>query len=132
MSKTILVTGAASGYQGSTGNRILHLLVKRGFKVRALVHKIDERSQRLEKLGAEVLQGDLLDLDSVRKTLRGVKRAYFTYPVDDGLLEATATFAAAARDAQTEMVVICLNFRTSLLLQASATCNTGLPTRSLT
>ena len=51
------------------------------------------------------MQGDLLDLDSVRKTLPGVKRAYFTYPVDDGLLEATATFAAAARDAQTEMVV---------------------------
>jgi len=105
MSKTILVTGAAGGYQGSTGNRILHLLVKRGFEVRALVHKIDERSQRLEKLGVEVLQGDLLDVDSVRKALRGVKRAYFTYPVDDGLLEATATFAAAARDAQTEMVV---------------------------
>ena len=105
MSKTILVTGAAGGYQGSTGNRILHVLVKRGFKVRALVHKIDERSQRLEKLGAEVLQGDLLDLNSVRKALRGVKRAYFTYPVDNGLLEATATFAAAARDAQTEMVV---------------------------
>src|SRR6516162_8437908 len=84
MSKTILVTSAAGGNQGSTGNRILHVLVKRGFKVRALVHKIDERSQRLEKLGAEVLQGDLLDLNSVRKALRGVKRAYFTYPVDDG------------------------------------------------
>ena len=72
MSKTILVTGAAGGYQGSTGNRIFHVLVKRGFKVRALVHKIDERSQRLEKLGAEVLQGDLLDLNSVRKALRGL------------------------------------------------------------
>lgn len=105
MAKPILVTGAAGGRQGSTGNRILHLLIRRGLSVRALVHKIDERSQRLEKLGVEVLPGDLLDPDSVSRALRDVKRAYFTYPVDDGLLEATATFAAAAREAGTEMVV---------------------------
>jgi uncharacterized protein YbjT (DUF2867 family) len=105
MAKPILVTGAAGGRQGSTGNRILHLLIERGFTVRALVHKIDERSERLEKLDVEVLSGDLLNLNSVSQALRDVKRAYFTYPVDDGLLEATATFAAAARDAGTEMVV---------------------------
>jgi uncharacterized protein YbjT (DUF2867 family) len=105
MANPILVTGAAGGRQGSTGNRILHLLIERGFTVRALVHKIDERSQRLEKLGVEVLSGDLLNLDSVSRALRDVKRAYFTYPVDDGLMEATAIFAAAARKAQTEMVV---------------------------
>ncbi len=105
MSETILVTGAAGGNQGATGHRILQLLVERGFKVRALVHKIDERSQRLEKLGVEVLPGDLLDLHSVGKALRGIKRAYFTYPVADGLMEATAIFAAAAREAKTEMVV---------------------------
>jgi uncharacterized protein YbjT (DUF2867 family) len=34
-----------------------------------------------------------------------VKRAYFTYPVADGLLEAAAIFAAAARDAGLELVV---------------------------
>jgi len=105
MANSILVTGAAGGRQGSTGNRILHLLIERGSTVRALVHKIDERSERLEKLGVEVLSGDLLNLDSVSQALRDVKRAYFTYPVDDGLLEATATFAAAAREAGTEMVV---------------------------
>jgi uncharacterized protein YbjT (DUF2867 family) len=105
MSKSILVTGAAGGRQGSTGNRILHLLVEHGFQARALVHKIDERSQRLEKLGVEILQGDLLDLDLVRKALRDIERAYFTYPVEEGLLEATTTFAAAAREAKTEMVV---------------------------
>ena len=31
--------------------------------------------------------------------MRNVKRAYFTYPVADGLLEAATIFAAAARDA---------------------------------
>jgi uncharacterized protein YbjT (DUF2867 family) len=37
--------------------------------------------------------------------MRDVKRAYFTYPVADGLLEAVAIFAAAARDAGVELVV---------------------------
>jgi uncharacterized protein YbjT (DUF2867 family) len=113
MSDTILVTGAAGGNQGATGHTILHLLIKRGFKVRALVHKIDERSRRLENLEVEVLPGDLLDIDSVSKALRGIKRAYFTYPVDDGLLEATAIFAAAAREAQTEMVVNMSQFQST-------------------
>jgi uncharacterized protein YbjT (DUF2867 family) len=37
--------------------------------------------------------------------MRNVKRAYFTYPVADGLLEAVAIFATAARDAGLELVV---------------------------
>ncbi len=37
--------------------------------------------------------------------MQDVGRAYFTYPVDDGLLEATAIFAMAAREASTEVVV---------------------------
>ena len=37
--------------------------------------------------------------------MEGIKRAYFTYPVADGLLEATAIFAMAAREANTELVV---------------------------
>ncbi len=37
--------------------------------------------------------------------MRNVKRAYFTYPVADGLLESAAIFAAAARDAGLELVV---------------------------
>jgi uncharacterized protein YbjT (DUF2867 family) len=37
--------------------------------------------------------------------MRSVRRAYFTYPVADGLLEAATTFAAAARDAALELVV---------------------------
>jgi uncharacterized protein YbjT (DUF2867 family) len=37
--------------------------------------------------------------------MRNVKRAFFTYPVTDGLLEATTIFAATARDAGLELVV---------------------------
>jgi uncharacterized protein YbjT (DUF2867 family) len=105
MPEPILVTGAAGGRQGSTGKQIVHLLVQRGLSVRALVHRLDERSEPLRQLGAEVVPGDLLDPDLVGKALQGIKRAYFTYPVDDGLLEATTIFAMAAREARTEVVV---------------------------
>ena len=98
MAKPILVTGAAGGRQGSTGNRVVQLLVQRGLPVRALVHQVDERSQNLRDLGVEVVPGDLLDLDLVRRATQDIARAYFTYPVDDGLLEATTIFASAARD----------------------------------
>jgi len=105
MSELILVTGAAGGAQGSTGRRITALLLEKGIPVRAFVHKLDARSDALRELGAEVVRGDLLDRDSVRASLRGIKRAYFTYSVTDGLLEATTIFAMAAREAETELVV---------------------------
>jgi uncharacterized protein YbjT (DUF2867 family) len=105
MSEPILVTGAAGGSQGSTGRRITALLLEQGIPVRAFVHKLDARSDALRELGAEVVQGDLLDRDSVHASLKGIKRAYFTYPVTDGLLEATTIFAIAAREAKTELVV---------------------------
>jgi uncharacterized protein YbjT (DUF2867 family) len=105
MSQPILITGAAGGAQGSTGRLIAALLLNKGIPVLAFVHKLDARSDVPRELGAEVVQGDLLDPVSVRASLRGIKRAYFTYPVADGPLEATTIFARAAREAETELVV---------------------------
>jgi hypothetical protein len=45
--RPILVTGAAPGSQGSTGWHIVQLLRRKGLPVRAFVHSIDERSERL-------------------------------------------------------------------------------------
>ena len=105
MSQPILVTGAAGGAQGSTGRLVTNLLRERGLPVRAFVHKRDSRSNELRQWGAEVVEGDLLNPASVQAALRDVQRAYFTYPVIDGLLEAATIFAAAARDAHLELVV---------------------------
>lgn len=105
MSHPILVTGAAGGTQGSTGRQVAGLLLEQDISVRALVHKIDSRSDELRKQGAEVVEGDLLNPVSVQSAMRNVKRAYFTYPVADGLLEAATIFAAAAREAGVELVV---------------------------
>jgi uncharacterized protein YbjT (DUF2867 family) len=105
MTHPILVTGAAGGTQGSTGRLVASLLLKQGIPVRALVHKLDARSDGLRKQGAEVVEGDLLNPASVQAAMKDVKRAYFTYPVADGLLEAATIFSDAARDACLELVV---------------------------
>jgi uncharacterized protein YbjT (DUF2867 family) len=105
MSHPILVTGAAGGQQGSTGRLIALLLLQQGIPVRAFVHKLDARSDELRQQGAEIFEGDLLDPASVQQAMEDVERAYFTYPVADGLLEAATIFAATARDAGLEMVV---------------------------
>ena len=63
MLQPILVTGAAGGSQGATGRRVATLLLEKGIPVRAFVHKLDTRVDALRELGAEVVQGDLLDPD---------------------------------------------------------------------
>jgi len=100
-SPTILVTGAG----GFTGRRTVEILREKKHAVRALVRTNDDRAARLRQLGAEVVVGDLLDLNTVRAALEGIKRAYFVYPIAPGLIEATAHFALAAKEAGVESVV---------------------------
>jgi uncharacterized protein YbjT (DUF2867 family) len=105
MSQPILVTGAAGGQQGSSGRIVAMLLLEQALPVRAFVHKLDARSDELRQKGAEIIEGDLLNPASVQAAMKDVKRAYFTYPVADGLLEATTIFATLARAGGLELVV---------------------------
>src|SRR5580698_9838206 len=98
MPHPILITGAAGGTEGATGRVIAKLLLEQGIPVRAFVRKLDARSEELRHQGAEIIEADLLNPASLPAAMKDVKRAYFTYPVADGLLEAAAIFAAAARD----------------------------------
>ena len=70
----ILVTGAT----GKTGAPVVEQLIERGYPVRALVHRLDERSKRLSELGAEVVQGDFLDLPSLEAAMKGVKSEFIS------------------------------------------------------
>ncbi|NJP95859.1 NAD(P)H-binding protein [Nonomuraea sp. FMUSA5-5] len=101
----ILVTGAAGGRQGSTGRHVVELLLERGEKVRAFVRADDHRAAALRELGAEVVVGDLREISDVRRAMRGISRAFFTYPVTAGLMDATAAFAAAAKEEGVTRVV---------------------------
>ncbi|MBB3223430.1 NmrA family NAD(P)-binding protein [Pseudoduganella umbonata] len=99
--RTYLVTGAT----GDTGRYTAHALLAAGHRVRAFVHRADERADALRMAGADIVSGDLLDIDAVRAALDGVHGAYFVYPLRPGLLDATAYFAQAAREAGTGAVV---------------------------
>ncbi len=97
----VLVTGAT----GDTGRAAVDELLARGHEVRALAHGRDERSKALEDRGVEVVFGDLLDFEQVRDALKGVQRAYFVYPIRPGILQATAYFAQAAKEAGIDGIV---------------------------
>jgi uncharacterized protein YbjT (DUF2867 family) len=96
-----LVTAAA----GKTGVHTVRHLIEGGHAVRALVRKVDHRSEALQKLGAEVVVGNLLDHDDAIRATQGVSGAYLCYPVSPGFIQATAYFADAARRAGLEIVV---------------------------
>lgn len=105
MPHPVLVTGAAGGQQGATGRRITTLLLQQGISVRAFVRKVDARADELYKQGADVFVGDLLNPGSVQEAMRGIRRAYFTYPVAEGLMDAATIFAAMARTAGLDLLV---------------------------
>jgi NAD(P)H dehydrogenase (quinone) len=97
-----LITGAT----GNTGAPTIKLLLDAGHRVRALVHRVDARSDALAALGAEVVEGDLLDLHAVSSAMSGVTSAYFCYPIAPGqLLAATTIFAQSASEAGVKSVV---------------------------
>ncbi len=105
MTKPVLVTSAAGGRQGKTGRHVSEMLLARGIPVRAFVHTVDGRSEHLRALGAEIFEGDFLDAGAARRAARGTSAIYFAYPVQDGLLDATAAMALAAREAGVSRLV---------------------------
>jgi uncharacterized protein YbjT (DUF2867 family) len=98
---TILITGAT----GKTGFFAAKTLLEKGYPVKAMARKNSQTTKQLEDLGAEIVIANLLDLASIEKSMQGVERAYLVYPPEDGLLEATANFIVAAKDAGVKAIV---------------------------
>lgn len=94
--RPILVTGAA-GEVGAVGRTVTQTLLDRGLPVRAMVRRDDERADALRGMGAEVVVGDLLDLDSLHRAVQGCERLYFGMSVSASYLEATVNMAAVAK-----------------------------------
>ncbi len=90
------VTGAA-GRAGAVGRTVTKQLLKQGKPVRAMVRNEDERAQALRDMGAEVVVGDLLDLDSMYRVIAGCETMYFGMSVSDAYLAATVNAAAVAK-----------------------------------
>lgn len=77
MKEKILVTGAG-GEVGSVSNQVIKHLRDQGYPVRAFFYKNDQRTAAVEKMGAEIFKGDLLNLHDAVAALNGVTRVYFS------------------------------------------------------
>ncbi len=127
MTTPILVTGAA-GRIGSVGRNVTELLLKQGHAVRAMVRTEDERAQALRHVGAQVVVGDLLDLDSMHRAVDGCESMYFGMSVSDDYLAATVNAAAVARHHGVKAFV---NMSQMTLAQMSITQTTPSPQHKL-
>jgi NAD(P)H dehydrogenase (quinone) len=97
-----LITGAT----GATGGAAIEELLSTGARVRALVHRDDERASALRAQGVDTVVGDLLDSHVVQTALHNVNGAYFVYPImQPQLVDATAYFAHAAKLAGVRSIV---------------------------
>ena len=123
----ILVTGAA-GDIGAIGRNLTAMLLAKGHQVRALVRREDERAEALRQLGAEVVQGDLTDLDLMHQVIAGIKRIYFSMSVSAVYLEATVNTAAVAKHHGVEAFV---NMSQMTVTQMSVTETTRSPQHKL-
>jgi uncharacterized protein YbjT (DUF2867 family) len=98
LTNPILITGA-TGRHGNTGEYLVRRLREAGHPVRILARRRSERTERLAALGAEIAVGDLHDRRTLVPALADVDLAYFTYPIDAGVVSAASNYAAAVREA---------------------------------
>jgi len=101
MEKRILVTGAT----GSIGSAAVARLLELKMPVRAMVRKLDNRTEALAALGAEIVIGDLSDFNSVSAAMKDISRVLFIYPLGAGLIEATTYLSQAALEEGVELIV---------------------------
>ena len=95
---TILVTGAT----GTIGRQIVEQLVKRGAVVRALVR---DPAKASFPAGVTVVQGDLLDVDSIRSAFKGVSTLFLLNAVVPDEFTQALIALNLAREAGVERIV---------------------------
>lgn len=98
---TILVTGAT----GKTGAAVVDELLRRNFRVRAVIHASDARSAQLQMRGVDVVVADMYDPDQISSALKGTHRAYYVPLFQPYMIQAAVAFADAARASKLESIV---------------------------
>lgn len=104
---TVLLTGAT----GYVGGRLLPLLDAKAGAVRCLARNPD-KLRPLVGSTTEIVQGDVLDRDSLDRALQGVHTAFYLVHLmagskdfEDADRQAAQNFAEAARDAGVERII---------------------------
>jgi uncharacterized protein YbjT (DUF2867 family) len=95
---TILVTGA----NGTVGHQVVEQLTKRGANVRALVRDLAKANF---PAGVPIVQGDLLDVDSLREAFTGVSTLFLLNAVVPDEFTQALIALNVAREAGVERIV---------------------------
>src|SRR4051812_33050501 len=93
-----------------------------------MVRSDDHRAQELRQLGAQVVVGDLLDLDAMHRAIAGCQTMYFGTSVSDAYLAATVNAAAVAKHHGIQAFV---NMSQMTVAQMSITESTPSPQHKL-
>jgi uncharacterized protein YbjT (DUF2867 family) len=93
-----------------------------------MVRREDQRAQTLRDMGAEIVVGDLLDLDSMHRAIAGCETMYFGMSVSDTYLAATINAAAVAKH---HGVKAFINMSQMTLEQMGITATTPSPQHKL-
>lgn len=103
MSELVLTYGAG-GVQGAP---VAHGLLQQGYRVRAMVRSLD-KNEELKRAGAELVQGDLADPESVRRATQGVDKVFLMLPFSGGgnPLEYAQNAITAAAQAGVKLLVL--------------------------
>ena len=90
--KNVLVTGA----NGHVGYSLVELLLERGYNVRASVRNKDDDNltQHLEKLDVEIVQADLMEIDTLESAMKNM----------DGLFQVAAVYKTWAENPEKEII----------------------------
>src|SRR6201996_6345795 len=93
-----------------------------------MVRNEDERAQALRDMGAEVVVGNLLDLDSMHRVIAGCETMYFGMSVSEDYLAATVNVAAVAKHYGVKAFI---NMSQMTVSQMSITESTSSPQHKL-
>jgi NAD(P)H dehydrogenase (quinone) len=100
--KKFLITGAT----GATGTAAVHELLAKGQQVRAFVRKLDERSDKLERQGAEIVVGDLMDFHAISEAMKGISGVYYMFPIEEtGILTSTSYLIQTALEEKVSSII---------------------------
>ena len=100
MTETVFVTGST----GATGQEVVRRLVELGATVRAGYHS-EANAEKARQLGAEPVQVDLGDVESIQAALGGIDKAYSLSPVHPDLGQNGVNFVTAAKRAGVKHIV---------------------------
>ena len=109
-SKVYLVTGAT----GFLGNRIVRMLLEEGKRVRVFVRQ-DYSDDRVE-----VVRGDLMDLDSIRRAVKGSDVVFHTASFISWNPNDTDKLNRINIKANQDIIDACLEFNVSKLIYTSS------------